>query len=280
MGRYSQPCYSGREHKEALRAEVTEKKVEINSERLEEGDDASIRQSITDGLSESDPKKEVQLSKETKASKVRTWAQIRSSLGAIENIMSSRVKKRKNMKDEAIAMGENHLQLIEKTGSPKSFDDLEEKVFVNDVLDESVNASIAENSEKDGTSKSADTTEAEENLGIGVSRSASMHAAKEEFAVNDGVSYNVGDAKPEKHDSVDGFYCSESDVGAEKAVDEGFHVEPFFSWKEELECLVRGGVPKDLRGEVKLAVFSLWNPPSSFVCKTSAAFDPRYGKLL
>lgn len=250
LGRYTQPCYSEREHKEALRAEVTEQKVAINSERREEGDDGSIRQSITDGLSESDPKKEVQLSKETKASKVQTWAQIRSSLGAIENIMSSRVKKRKNMKDEAIAMGENHLQLIEKTGSPKSFDDLEEKVFVNDVLDESVNASIAENSEKDGTSKSADTTEAEENLGIGVSRSASMHAAKEEFAVNDGVSYNVGDAKPEKHDSVDGFYCSESDVGAEKAVDEGFHVEPFFSWKEELECLVRGGVPKDLRGEV------------------------------
>lgn len=26
--------------------------------------------------------------------------------------------------------------------------------------------------------------------------------------------------------------------------------EPFFSWKEELEFLVRGGVPKDLRGEV------------------------------
>ncbi|KAJ0089258.1 hypothetical protein Patl1_31997 [Pistacia atlantica] len=26
--------------------------------------------------------------------------------------------------------------------------------------------------------------------------------------------------------------------------------EPYFPWKEELECLVRGGVPKDLRGEV------------------------------
>ena len=32
----------------------------------------------------------------------------------------------------------------------------------------------------------------------------------------------------------------------------GISPEPFFPWKEELECLVRGGLPKALRGEVQL----------------------------
>lgn len=61
---------------------------------------------------------------------------------------------------------------------------------------------------------------------------------------------------------------STSPTGAESRVDEcisnskpserdgvvgdGVSEDQLFPWKEELECLVRGGLPKDLRGEVKL----------------------------
>ncbi|GAV84196.1 RabGAP-TBC domain-containing protein [Cephalotus follicularis] len=40
------------------------------------------------------------------------------------------------------------------------------------------------------------------------------------------------------------------DPRVDSATGDDVSVEPFFPWKEELECLVRGGVPKDLRGEV------------------------------
>lgn len=247
MTRYAQPCSSDRDHKEASQKEVTEQEVEVKSERPEEGDDTSNTK--FNNLSESDIKKEVQLSKETKANKVQTWAQIRSSLCALENIMSSQVKKRKNLKDEPITIGENHFQLVEKTGSSKASEDLEEKDCVNDVLDESKSASIAENSENGGISESASTTDAEGNLALSVSCSA--HAAMEEFAVDDGNSYIV-DGNPEKHGSVDTnetkMAVNVNDTGQENAVGDGFY--------EELECLVRGGVPKDIRGEVKLTFFS------------------------
>lgn len=36
----------------------------------------------------------------------------------------------------------------------------------------------------------------------------------------------------------------------------GISPEPFFPWKEELECLVRGGLPKALRGEVHLILLN------------------------
>ena len=31
--------------------------------------------------------------------------------------------------------------------------------------------------------------------------------------------------------------------------------EPFFPWEEELKCLVRGGVPMALRGEVQSVLY-------------------------
>lgn len=242
LTRYAQPCSSHRDHIEASPKEVTEQEVEVKLERPEEGDDTSNTKSSS--LSKSDLKKEVQLSKETKANKVQTWVQIRSSLCALENIMSSQVKKRKNMKDEPITIGENHFQLVEKTGSSKASEDLEEKDCVNDVLDESKSASIAENSENGGISESANTTDAEGNLALSVSCSA--HTAMEEFAVDDGNSYIVDAGDPEKHGSVDTsetkMAVNVNDIGEEKAVGDGFY--------EELECLVQGGVPKDIRGEV------------------------------
>ncbi|PON72787.1 Ribonuclease H domain containing protein [Parasponia andersonii] len=252
---HAQPCSSEKEHKHALQTEAADQKVEINSERLGEGEDTSNKKSITDGSSESD--------KETKASKVQTWAQIRSSLDVIENMMSSRVKKNQNIKDELITIGEKNLQSIEKTGSLKASEEFEEEVCINGMLSDIVKASTAENAE-DGIYESKNSSGSEVIFGNGVSRNE--NSAMEEIAMDDGVSYsvNAGERKKPVNDGIsvsvdtngaenavsDGFYGSVNYIGAEKPVEDGFSFDPFFPWKEELESLVRGGVPKDLRGEV------------------------------
>ncbi|XP_062117064.1 uncharacterized protein LOC133830956 [Humulus lupulus] len=257
FARHSPPCSSEKEHREeASQADTTETKVEIISERLGEGDDASDRKLITndDASSESDLKREVQLSNETKARKVHTWAQIRSSLGVIENILGSRVKK-KNIKDELI--GDRELQSIEKEGSLS--DEFKEDISVNDVLNDTVNASIVEG---DGISEKADTT-GEEGISVngisektdtsgeeGISVNGISHgesSSSEEFVTADGESEKpVNDGAIVTVDSD----RAENDTATEKVIEGGNPFDPIFPWREELECLVQGGVPKDLRGEV------------------------------
>ncbi|XP_010529763.1 PREDICTED: TBC1 domain family member 2A isoform X2 [Tarenaya hassleriana] len=119
--------------------------------------------------------------KEAKASKIQGWAHIRPSLGSIEAMMCSRVKKAEYMKDRQSA----------HTGSRIS-----------------------------STSKSMPSiVESEENFG--------------EHAPDSDTSTSTSHARKKEND-------------AHESVSPG----PFFPWYEELEVLVRLGVPKDLRGEV------------------------------
>ncbi|KAF3442070.1 hypothetical protein FNV43_RR15986 [Rhamnella rubrinervis] len=297
----AQPCSFEKEDKLVLQAEPAKKEAERIQERLGEGDDTVDLQSLSDGSSESDHKKEEQLSKETKTSKVQTWASIRSSLGTIEDMMSSRVKKTKNMKHEQITMGEVHLPSIEETGSSNASEkDFEEEAFFN-IVNDSVNADAAETDVGNGVSESVNAIGEEQTLGDGVTdivnaavvektmyggvsdnvdaasrpeqtvddgvsdivNAAAMEnivggdvsdnvdaaARRTEQAVDDGVSDSVNATGAGKK-VIDGLYYNVNDAGAKKSVDDEFTPEPCFPWREELECLVRGGVPKDLRGEV------------------------------
>lgn len=119
---------------------------------------------------ETGPEKQVHLPKERDESKIREWAQIRPSLAAIEIIMSSRVKRGNNIKEE---------QEVESRGDRLS--------LVTEVR-----------------GKFKEETSADD-----------LNASREE-----------------------------STAGIEVAP------EPFIPWKDELQVLVRGGIPKDLRGEV------------------------------
>lgn len=163
-----------------LHAEVTEQKAETGPQLDGEGDDSSEGKSACDTEGQRDPE-ELQVPIQTKPLKVQTWAQIRPSLHAIENMMSARIKKRKDMKEEQKTTAENHLPPIEeaRTSRGESEEDIEEEFYDNEIVDETRNAPADEN---DGSDR----------------------------------------ASP----------------------------EPFFPWKEELEFLVHGGVPRDLRGEV------------------------------
>ncbi|GMP85299.1 hypothetical protein CsSME_00038509 [Camellia sinensis var. sinensis] len=170
-----QLCSSEEESNNRLSAEITEQKAEPGPQ-LSGG-----REPAFDIQTESDPKKDVQVATKTKNCEVQTWAEIRPSLHAIELMMSSRGKKRKNMKDEHITTSQNHLPSIEeaRTSRQESEENFEDEFYDNEIVDDSVNTPA------EGT------------------------------AANDGVS-----------------------------------LEPFFPWKQELEFLVHGGVPRELRGEV------------------------------
>ncbi|KAF7113548.1 hypothetical protein RHSIM_RhsimUnG0119800 [Rhododendron simsii] len=163
-----------------LHAEVTEQKAETGPQLDGEGDDSSEGKSARDTEGQRDPE-ELQVPIQTKPLKVQTWAQIRPSLHAIENMMSARIKKRKDMKEEQKTTVENHLPPIEesRTSRGESEEDIEEEFYDNEIVDETRNAPADEN---DGS--------------------------------------------------------------------ESVSPEPFFPWKEELEFLVHGGVPRDLRGEI------------------------------
>lgn len=173
-----QPCSSEEEPKETLQVDATECKAETISEGINEVDASIGRNFISDGSNESDPKEGAPLSKETKTQKVQTWTQIKPSLGAIENMMTFRVQKRKNMIDERKNVRGDHLPSIEET-EPSGGASEEELEGVNKTLDDNVNAVTLENAAFDEVSP-----------------------------------------------------------------------KQLFPWMEELESLVRGGVPKDLRGEV------------------------------
>ncbi|XWS66959.1 hypothetical protein CRYUN_Cryun05aG0244900 [Craigia yunnanensis] len=188
------------ESKETSQAEATELKEEVASERSKEGDapsakldSASSTESETEkpdstGSPESETEKpnsahstesarekEVQLAEETKKCKVERWAKTKPALCAIENMMNSRVKMGKNMKNMNMNESGDHFPSIKEVRSPEgeSEDEFEEKMCVNEI------------------------------------------SAREESNADNEASH-----------------------------------ESFFPWKEELESLVHGGVPKDLRGEV------------------------------
>ncbi|XP_034221881.1 rab GTPase-activating protein 1 isoform X2 [Prunus dulcis] len=200
-------------HKEELQAEATERKAETVPESGEEGNDTSSGKSVSGCSSERDPEKELQHSKETKKSKVQTWTLIRSSLGSIENMMSFRIRKGKIMKDKQIIVDKDHLPSEAASLGGASEDDVEEDVCFSDALNDSPDAFTAENSVSDGFSDS-------------------VKVAGEVEAMDGGVPHSV------------------QSIGTEEAVANGVPPEPFFPWKLELESLVHGGVPTDLRGEV------------------------------
>ncbi|KAG1337963.1 TBC1 domain family member 8B [Cocos nucifera] len=126
------------------------------------------------------------MEKETRTHRIQIWAQIRPSLSAIEQMMSLRVKKRKNFTggDQDAERSGSHLAPIE-VGKPA--EDSEDEFY--DV-------------ERSDLSQEA-------------------------------LPVDGGNADP-----------------AANLASAGTPPEPYSSWKEELECLVRGGLPMALRGEL------------------------------
>ncbi|KAK7279402.1 hypothetical protein RJT34_24453 [Clitoria ternatea] len=183
----SQATYSENEHKDTLKDELVSNKVkernphrlsngddssnrtfsegteveETATARVSEGDDSSDRKFVSDNTTGNNSGKQQHHSEERNTRMVQRWADIRPSLAVIEEMLSSRIKKRKKMNSEEISANDDHHPSIE--------------IYTNETLGDGINGSRAENASEDQ--------------------------------------------------------------------------ELFSQWKE-LETLVQGGVPKDLRGEV------------------------------
>ncbi|KAL6142025.1 hypothetical protein ACLB2K_060309 [Fragaria x ananassa] len=218
-------------HREELQAEPTEQKAEIASESGEEGNVKSSRKSISKSSSQRDFK-EVQLPKET--SKFQTWTSIRPSLSSIEYMMSIRVRKQKNMKDKRIVVDKDHIPMkdeqiiVDKDHLPMK----DEQIVVDTDHLPSIEEVPSQEACEDGQEEDLflDASSGSSSASNGVSDG--MKASGEEEVVDDGVCNSVP-ADQTKED-----------------VANGIHPESFFPWKQELESLVYGGVPRDLRGEV------------------------------
>lgn len=177
------------ENAKAVDAEESQK-CEPVQEVIREGDDSFQVESVGDINKEIDSQRENPAVTEQKSHDVQKWSQIRSSLSQIECMMSFRIKKRKNMKEEHISVEHDHIPSTEQGSHlAEDFEQENEKELSGNVVHDDMNTSKAENISSCGVSS-----------------------------------------------------------------------EPSFPWNEELEFLVHGGVPRDLRGEVaSLASIKFFN---------------------
>lgn len=153
------------------------------------GDDLSGKKPISDGLTENIKEKDdLPAATVTKTHRVQLWSEIRPSLRVIEDMMSIRVKRSNEAKDEQdIGIGKPLPPVVEVISA----------------------------------------------------KGASEDESDEEF-------YDV-----ERSDPIQDVSSSDSvTVPSPTAATVMAPSESLFPWKEELESLVRGGVPMALRGEV------------------------------
>ncbi|KDP46137.1 hypothetical protein JCGZ_06648 [Jatropha curcas] len=176
------------EHKKALHTEKTEQDAGNGLEKGVEGDDLSIENPGSDVLTETHAEnEEKQSTASKKIHRIQIWTEIRSSLRAIEDMMSLRVKKKSNQPKEP-----------QETKKEPPFEDAK-----------SVKGLSEEDSEDEfyDVERSDPVQESPSNDSVGTS----------------GTGATAGDAAP---------------------------LDSSSPWKEELDVLVRGGVPMALRGEL------------------------------
>jgi hypothetical protein len=102
-----------------------------------------------------------------------------------------------------------------------------------------------------------------EMMSLRIKKKKQSSADKEEDTTDGLHPVNTEDISKPSEDSDDEFYDVEKvdpsqegpaadSANADSGVNRAANQEGYFPWKEELECLVRGGLPMALRGEVKL----------------------------
>ncbi|KAF5467190.1 hypothetical protein F2P56_017042 [Juglans regia] len=179
------------EDKKTIRAGTLEPEADASSENIVEGDKLDGQKLSSDYSAENGARKEdVPSAKETKTHKVHIWTEIRPSLHAIEDMMSTRIKGKSNVSKDERGSGTGKLlsSTIEETRSSKGA------------------------CEEDSEDEFYDAERSDPSQDVPPSDTVSAPAT--------GAATNV--VPPES----------------------------LFPCKEELEVLVRGGVPMALRGEL------------------------------
>lgn len=181
--------FSSKEDDKTLPAKATEQEANLTSEKAQAGYDLSGKKPISGGLTENIKEKEdLPTATVTKTHRVQIWSEIRPSLRVIDDMMSIRVKRNNEAKDEqAIGIGKPLPPVVQVISA----------------------------------------------------KGVSEDESDEEF-------YDV-----ERSDPVQDVSSSDSvTVPSPTTATVMTPADSLFPWKEELESLVRGGVPMALRGEV------------------------------
>ncbi|KAJ6362275.1 hypothetical protein OIU78_002641 [Salix suchowensis] len=132
--------------KEVQLSKEPEKEVKLSEEPQKEVQASQIPGRETLLSKESD--KEGQLLKETKARKVKSWSWTRPSLHVIENMMSSRVRNIKDLKDRHNTINGDHLPSIKKTvtSGGSSTVEIKKELWIKETSDDNVDESTEESS--------------------------------------------------------------------------------------------------------------------------------------
>ncbi|KAJ6699087.1 TBC1 DOMAIN FAMILY MEMBER GTPASE-ACTIVATING PROTEIN [Salix purpurea] len=127
-------------------SEQPEKEVQLSKEPQKEVQASQIPGRETLLSKESD--KQGQLLKETKTRKVKSWSWTRPSLHVIENMMSSRVRNIKDLKDRHNTINGDHLPSIKKTVSSggSSAVEINKELWIKEASDDNVDESTEESS--------------------------------------------------------------------------------------------------------------------------------------
>ncbi|GAB2300540.1 hypothetical protein Dimus_034581 [Dionaea muscipula] len=218
-------------------AELNSSAGEPALQQSPESNNSSGGRCLSDSVTEAQIEEFVPVVKERKARKVESWSPIGPSLAPIERLMSVCINKKANMKDDLVTLSKQILPCDEKRSLMR---DSEEKI----------------QGELSGNQVTVDTSEENDLKDLDESKVHLGHSCSK-IEISDIYGQESG-AEPTacQEDATSFDTCQRKEAMGSTEPINGKHlsgdVKPSeaFPWKEELESLVHGGVPKSLRGEV------------------------------
>ncbi|KAL9268414.1 TBC1 domain family member 9-like protein [Drosera capensis] len=222
-------------------AEIGVPSCESASGKNQGGQYSSGERSTAYSITEDPTEELTPVEKEGKASKIGIWSPISPSLAPVERLISSGIRKKANMNIDQEILSKHIVPCDGKRSSMRFSEE-------NNCEELPDNQDTVANSNEDDCLK--DSEKIKENSG--------KLGAKSEVSDSD-MNVHEARAQPDADEKKEALYdtCQKNEAlsdakpikGAQLSGDD---VDPSenFPWKEELESLVQGGVPKTLRGEV------------------------------
>ncbi|GAB2258185.1 hypothetical protein Droror1_Dr00014345 [Drosera rotundifolia] len=222
-------------------AEIGVPSGESASGKNQVGQDSSGERSTAYSTTEDPTEELTSVEKEGKASKIGIWSPISPSLAPVERLISSGIRKKVNMNIDQETPSK-HIVPCDGKRSSMRFSEENNREELPD------NQDTVGNSNEDDCLK--DSEKIEENSG--------KLGGKSEVSDSD-MNGHEARAEPDADENKEALYdtCQKNEALSDTKPNKGAQlsgddVDPSenFPWKEELESLVQGGVPKTLRGEV------------------------------
>ncbi|KAI4310737.1 hypothetical protein MLD38_035690 [Melastoma candidum] len=213
--------------------------------------DNHIERTGLDGSAQSNIESEAQASSksESKTREVKKWVNIQPILGAVDEMMSARIPKSKDIITNLETANNIHPQTVAKVEISEAMSNHNGQGMFG--KEEASDKKGTYSHDGEGTSHSDDGEEL-------ANEEEASH--KEQMSNSNRTGLFTVEEAPRKEnmpdDGEDVVAMGEaSDKNSEssmqgEAESKAIPAEHLFPWREELESLVRGGIPKDLRGDV------------------------------